>query len=394
MVDVVVIGQNYSTTLGVVKALSQTGYRCAVARCIAGVEHILPPDVKSKYVAEHIYLPRNDDDTVIRALIEKYGVSEKLTVIIPTDDYCASLIDKKADQLSPFFVFPRSLGEQGIISLMNKANQKKSASKEGILTARCRHISIQEVHLESSITDFSFPCIVKPIMSLGSSKTWIRCCHNCDDLLVLINEIKGKRNPPQDLLVEDYIDVEAEFTIPCLSLGKEVYIPAFIKKTIVAQGNHKGVTICGTVEDGGLYPSFQQNLIKLVKGFGVIGLLDIEAFFCQGKFYLNEVNLRNGAAGYSLTRAGINLPKYLVEYLLYGLYPDESSWCVSPLSFVNDKANLENHCSGYSSFRQYMKNIKDADMRLVVEKGDIPARVAFMKIEVVSLLKHLLSQYV
>ena len=44
------------------------------------------------------------------------------------------------------------------------------------------------------------------------------------------------------------------------------------------------------------------------------GIFDIELFESHGDFYLNEVNLRYGAAGYAVTAMGINLPGIYADY--------------------------------------------------------------------------------
>ena len=387
MIDVIVIGQNYSTSLGVIKALAHGGYHCALARCIAGEDSLSPPDIKSRFTEEFVYLPRNNDSYVIEGLINKWGDSVRKRAIIPTDDYCASLIDTYYQSLSPYFVFPHSVNDKGILFYMNKEEQKKIIAESGILTSRCKHISLQNISVDKDLSGISFPCMVKPIKSLGALKSWIQCCKDIDDLLDLIKRIKNSKRCPSEILVEDYIEVESEYTIPCLALNDRVFIPAIIKKLNIAQGNHKGVTICGRVDNSESYASLRNVLIDAVKRFGVIGLLDIEVFSCKGKFYLNEINFRNGAAGYSLTCAGVNLPLHLVEYLFTGSYPDTTKWKVNSLSFVNDKANLESFSSHHLSFKQYINNIKQSDIRLVAEKDDMPAFLSYIKMVVLSFLK-------
>lgn len=387
MIDVIVIGQNYSTSLGLIKAITQGGYHCALVRCIAGKDRFSPPDVKSRYTEEYIYLPRNDDASVIKGLIDRWGDSEKKKVIIPADDYSASLIDSYKALLSPFFCFPHSLMDNGVLSYMDKERQKKIVSKKGILTPKCCLFPVKNDFSNHIVSVISFPCMVKPLMSLGAYKSWITCCKSIEDLRALLDRIRKSKRCPEKVLIEDYIEIESEFTIPCLSLVDRVYIPAFIEKTVVAQGNHKGVTICGRVVSGNQFASFRDKLIEAIKEFRILGLLDIEVFYSKGAFYLNEINFRNGAAGYSLTCSGINLPNHLVDYLLKGSLPDTSRWQLRPLSFVNDKANIESFCSRHLSFKQYVRNIKDSDVRLVAEYSDRSAYNAFKKIEVLSVLK-------
>jgi hypothetical protein len=119
------------------------------------------------------------------------------------------------------------------------------------------------------------------------------------------------------------------------------------------------------------------KLVLLMKSIGYNGIFDIEMLKSGNKFYLNEINFRNGAAGYSLTKSGINLPSIYVNYLLNSIPFPTTVILSKGLTFVNDKAALDHYIAGECTKSGYNTLVNSVDIRLIDNKDDRFAQLSF-----------------
>lgn len=391
MVQVVVIGQNYSTTLSLIRSLGEAGYICNVVRCGPGTPDKLTrrfskPDVFSRYVKKSISVSRKTKQHVINRIIEEFGNLEQKKVVLPADDYSATLLSEFAQTMSPYFFFPDIRErEYRLDYVMNKSVQKKMAASFDISVADNWEIQIKLNQEPIIPADVTYPCVTKPLQSVGLPKSYIQCCYSQDQLKTLLLRISKECSC--SILVEQYVDVECEYTIPGISDGENVLIPAFIKKMLISEGEHKGVTIKGVVEDACNYDGVRKKLMQLIVSTGFVGIFDIELFYSRGCYYLNEINFRNGAAGYALTYAGVNLPAMWVDAIVRD---DRLTKQCNPLkatTFVSDKAAFEYMLAGYCSYKEYRRICKSVDALLIGNTKDWQSVFAFTFLKSVLLVK-------
>lgn len=378
IIDVVVIGQNYSTSLGLIQATGEAGFSCGLVKSVVNVPKALTPDLASNYVVRYVICHRHRDQECMKALIEEFSSKEKRLVLLPSDDYSVALIDRNREQLAKHFYLPQIAGGAGsLVHNMDKFHQGKIALSVGLQTANNWTIKAGSTTLPD---DIIFPCITKPQVSIGSPKSYIKKCVSAEELRTVLEEIGS--NKPCDVLIEEFVEVRQEFTVPGVSINGEVIIPAFIKKTLIGKGIHRGVTISGKVLSTSHFP---KRIIDTLKSFVVEmayeGIFDIELFLTDNGFYFNEMNLRYGAAGYSLTRAGINLPALYVRSCANQQSVLPNSLQRDGLTFVSDKAALDYLISRHIGYRTYRKLVGEADFRFLVDNKDKGARNAFKKIE-------------
>lgn len=373
---IVVIGQNYCTSLGIIKALGEAGFRVEVGRRTIGKSHFSTPDMKSKYVDKAIYLHTGSDDEMIKSIIENFAPSYDRKIIIPTDDFCVALIDRYYDELSIYFILPNVKNKQGAVSrLMDKSLQNELAEKSGIKVASSLIIQISSKDNIVIPENTPYPCLIKPIESVGHPKSYIQKCENREELITKISKVAQKQDC--SMLVEQFIDIEKEYTIPGIAIGDDVIIPAVIEKFRTGDGEHKGVTISGKVRNSNIIGDIVGKLKAFVGGTGFQGIFDIELMQSKDELFFNEINLRNGAAGYSLTKSGINLPAMYVDYLTNQIEQESQEQFTPELTFVNEKAALENYISGFCSFRTLIKTITNADIKFILISNDINVYLRF-----------------
>lgn len=371
--DVVAIGSNYSTLLGNIKSLGLDGHKCYLVK--RGKNKIPTADKKSEYVKDTLQINLYPDENDIALIIEKFADKDNKRVLLPSDDMCSSLLDMFYDKLSEHFILPNINRKQGEITrLMNKSVQKVYAEKSGLKVANAVTIQMSNSEIPQ---DVKYPCFTKPLQSKGAGKDLIQKIDSSDQLSALLR--RAKESGVESVLVEDYVEVTNEFTIPGVAVNGKVFIPAYIRKSLISSGLHRGVTISGSVWNFSKYAELQGKLMEFIRLVGFEGVFDIEVLQSGNDFYFNELNLRNGAAGYALTKAGINLPAYFVS----AIYDKDAILDVSKfkegLSFVSDKAALEAYLDGAFSYKKYKELLASADFCFLTDDVDMPAKRQFFK---------------
>ena len=119
-----------------------------------------------------------------------------------------------------------------------------------------------------------------------------------------------------------------------------------------------------------------EKIEKFIGALGFIGLFDIDLYECHGTVYFNELNVRQGASGYAITRAGVNLPAMLINTLVNPKYsPPNTIPIVKELTFANDFVSLDDYGAGFISLKELKKRLSTVDIRfLVADKDRRPQR--------------------
>lgn len=389
---VVVIGQNYCTSLGIVKALGEAGYRVEIGKRVIATPRFLTPEMKSKYVGKAIYLHMGSDEEMIKAIIDNLAVPNSKKVLIPSDDFCVALIDRNFNELSRYFILPNSGNKQGCIEkIQDKKYQNEIAEKCGMMVTDSVMIEVMPNESVVIPDNTPFPCFIKPLTSVGNPKSYSQKCTDREELERSLSQVA--KGGGCVMLVERFVEIEKEYTIPGISIGREIIIPSVIEKFRTGDGAHKGVTISGRVHKSDKIGEIVDKLKMFVGELGFQGIFDIELLQCRGQFFFNEINLRNGAAGYSLTKSGVNLPAIYVDYCVKSVKPQSPFFFKEGYTFVNEKAALENYIGGYSSLGTLLRTIGNTDIRFILSHDDIKACFRFLLLSLYLIGKKLLFRY-
>lgn len=387
---IIVIGKNYSTSLGVIRALGIVGYKIDVVKLSNQRKNKKTPELFSKYVEHFEYVKATDEQKILKVLLSKMAEREQKKIIIPSDDFCASLLDKNYGELQKYFIIPIIKNKPGELTrCMDKYLQKAIAFKCGLNVADGCTIVIDSEGNYKVPGSLKYPCFAKPQKSIGSPKSYIRKCHDFDELCKLLSEISY--HGQNEILIEEYLEIENEYVIPGVSCQGHTVIPAVIKKLIIGSGEHKGVTAKGVIISADKVSTLISQVIDFVSSFKLSGLFDIEIIECKGKYYFNELNLRNGAAGYAITAAGVNLPSILVDYMINGTLPEKNYTIFSEHTFISEKVELEAYLAGFITWNEYKAEIKSADIRFMKNQNDLKPFVAYSVLVVKSRIRKFVS---
>jgi len=378
--QVVVLGKNYSTALGVIRGLHQAGYLVDLVY-VSGKKGDAAIAASSRYVhscTEHV---GRDDEQIIRCIQEKFGNRETPCVILPTDDYTASLIDRYADSLKNSFLMPHRKGHvQGSISeLMDKSVQETLAGNFGLATVRSWTVDLSEtdIHIPE---DMVYPCFVKPLLSARGKKSELGKCETRAQLQAKL-ETMQKFNADRCVLIQEFLNITQEYAISGLCLEDRVIMPALIRKIDVAV-QERGVTIVGELCTFETIADTADKLSAMLKSLEYTGLFDIDLLQCGDTLYFGEINLRSSGIGYSVIRSGANLPAILARELYSQDWSDIPCQVQYGQRFFYDKTGWEDYVYEKIRKKQLRSYIRKADFSLIADPEDpMPGRLLVRRMQ-------------
>ena len=172
---VIVIGNSFSTRLGVIRAVGEIG--CEVIVIVISSSKTAnqhkPIDCYSKYVNQVTFFDRNyGREGLVQLLLEKCADNNQKPIIIPTSDFTAAAIDN--EEIRKHFLVPYLNNDISSIEYwMNKANQKTIALQAGLNVAGSTIVERNENSFILPDT-VKYPCFTKPLASLGAGKRCMR----------------------------------------------------------------------------------------------------------------------------------------------------------------------------------------------------------------------------
>ena len=352
----VVIGKGSYNDLGVIRSLGDRGLRSVY---LTDGEHIIPIK-KSKYLIATIIT--NLDSDLVSSLIQIAKEYEKKLVLFPTSDNAASTIDENNEDLATFAILPNTQGRME--HFMDKGVQASLAHQAGFNVPNSASFD-----LESEIVPFEnihLPCIVKPRLSIKGSKTHITVCRTKDKLKSCINFYKD--NSEFSILIQDFIEQEDQkeicITGVCLPNNEVIFGGIIEKYRTIGNGSTTYGKVHVEVDN-----QIASKVRELMKRIPYSGIFDIECFISPDKeLTFIECNLRNGAYGYAVTRAGTNLP-WLFYAHATGQSTDPSP--THDVVFMEERSDFLHVTRKEISSRKWICDVLHTDVFLFSNRKDI-----------------------
>ncbi len=182
----IVIGGNHINTLGTIRSLGEMGI--TVYGIVSGYKHNFIE--YSRYLKNFWVIPTIDKNII--NICEKILFNEKIKpVIFPCSDDAIFIIDKNINRLINRFIFPNISNKEGKISYyMDKQNMVDCAKKTGLITPKTKTIVLSSPY--NSLSEISFPCIIKPSTSNCGSKYDIEKIKSLTSLYKRLDYLKDK----------------------------------------------------------------------------------------------------------------------------------------------------------------------------------------------------------
>lgn len=386
----IVLGRNYTSRLGMIRAAGVAGCDVAVIQTDKLEKRPKHPiDCYSKYITRG-YFKANEPNTelIISVLLKNFKGEVSKPILLPTDDYTASIIDLNIDELKNYFLFPSINLERGkVVYYMDKAVQKEMALEAGFDVATGWTATWKDGKYQIP-AGIQFPCFIKPEISFkGASKYVMQKCNTEKQLEAALSKMPGREDYP--ILIEKYIGIEKEYDVPGISLPGCIYLPGIIEKGEI----FLGVTATGRMLHMADFPDIENKLTMFLEKLHFQGLIDIELFESEGRIYFNELNMRFGASGFAMTGSGVNMPEMLIHSLLSESV-DTSTSIVQSNAFASEKVLLQKVGAGQMKIAEYNRIVREADLRFVKDDSDPQPYVALEKSKRLVIIKRLIKNII
>lgn len=367
---VVVLGWNYSTALGMVRSVGMAGFVVDlyyISKNKTNIRTILG----SKYIHRSFVHAEWDDLPIIEELLSAYDGHQGKIVLLPSDDYTSSLLDRYYDQLSRQFLMPHiGKGEQGAITrFMDKTIQAELGKTHGLNVMGYTKIYIPEDGQVTIPDHVEYPCFVKPIASLQGRKKDMRRCDTPEQLLKTLNRIYKKRGGGRTVIAQQYVEISEEYSISGLALGDMVFLPALLRRLYTGK-SERGVTIVGKLVEISEVVDFKDKLVSLIQSLHFSGLFSFDLVRSSDTVYFSEINFRSAGSLYGYVRAGANLPAILLDFLLKGNKPTSPPVVKMGTTFFYDKVGWEDLMNGYCTKKEFSHYQVISDFSLMKDDLD------------------------
>lgn len=395
---VIVAGRAYSSNLCMARSLGEAGYDVEVLRVFIrrprkrNRMRAIKPDAFSKYVkAYRICVSGRNRRKVVDALLRMADPDRKM-LVVPVDDFVASIIDQNYDELSQFFILPNVKGSQGEIGrLMSKSVQKSMATEAGLPVVGSTVIKSDQGSFVIPGT-VKYPCFIKPNVSENSYKTRMRRCDSREELFEVLSEYAEKQD--FEMLVEDFVEIDREYSLLGLSVKEGVLCPGFFVAEVGGQKEHRGVALLGRVLPVDQQQKLIDDISRFVESLGFEGLFDVDLIgSTDGKMYFVELNLRFGGSGYAITKSGLNLPGMYADYKLLDKPIDFDAKVDQPGKvFVNERILLDEYVRGRLSAKEAKNLLSRAEIFFMKSDEDRPSSKHFKRFGPVATVTRLVRQ--
>lgn len=342
MKKIIVISKIQLAPIGVIRSLAKAGYSVDLLYFAAhkGDSRFV---ATTKYVGKVVEVSDNSEQKAVDALLYDFNVDGAKGVLFPVDDYSALMIDRNREKLRERFDMPCVIGSS-IADRMDKSVQSQLAKSNGLKTAKEWVVSLDS---DSIIIpdDVVFPCFVKPAVSALGGKSELKKCEDLKELRDQLVKMQN-REKKRSVLVQEYLNIQKEYDIGGVCNDWQVFIPAVIRKDIVAQHNC-GVTLKGTVVDKNEISENLPRLVSFLQSVRYVGMFDLEIMVTDNGLYFGELNLRSGGPSYSYFLCGVNLPDLAVNAVLQKSIDISSIQIEYNRSFYNNITTWQDYLDGY-----------------------------------------------
>lgn len=374
---VVIIGYGFSTRLCLAQILGELGYE--VSLIVLELVNSKPIDCYSKYVKNYYYIQGDDEEKVLHILLDKCKDDKQKVILIPINDFSASVLDNNLKLLEQYFLFQNIHHKQGaVVEWMNKEKQKKLAKHFDLNVVNSINIEIKNRTYQIP-SNVNYPCFTKTRAFTSGYKKTLHRCDNEQQLREVLDYL-CERHENLILMVEDYKKIESEYSVVGMSNGKEVIIPAVIEIKSMAKGSDSGIALNGKIVTCNGYENLISSFEKFIREIGFVGMFDIDFYLSEGKYFFGELNLRIGGSGFAIIKKGVNLPEMHIRSLLNKSINDMTKEITGPAIYSNERICIENWFEGHLTNSEYFSIIRSSDVNTISNKHDkIPELIFWLK---------------
>ncbi len=379
---VVIIGQGYTGRLGIVRSVAEIGCEVIVIAMVGykkdgrSLRKNKTIDGSSKYVSKVYYCYAKDKRGLLKILLEKCADSNQKVVIIPDNDFSASVVDMNLNVLEKHFYCPNINHKEGAITTwMDKKRQKELASDLGIKVTSSLFVEVKNRSYQLP-DNIKYPCFAKPLVSMGRKASLAKCNNRMElckhlDFVGLNEDLK--------MLVEEFKDISNEYAVLGVSDGSNVIIPGVIKILSLAHGSHFGVAARGEVVPVTGYENIVEKFKVFIQRIGFVGIFDFDFYESNGDYFFGELNLRFGGSGYAYTKQGVNIPAIFVKRIVGESIDGFQTEIEESATYVNERMCVDDWYNGYISTEKYYELLNSSKIKFIEDDVDPDPQKVFRR---------------
>lgn len=350
----VVFGPSTYHTLGVVRSCGECGLPVVL---LLTTEEQSVRICRSRYVVESKNIECNSASIIEEIAGIKNRYSQVNIGIIPTGDAEALILDGIDGHIAADVSVPGAGGNMEY--LMDKYNMVLLAKACGLMVPESRVFDLRHNEWEKPQ---SFPVILKPRASVLGRKADIAVCYDIQEYDSACQRFRN--NACYDVLQQEFVsgcEIE-EIAVPgvCVNLEDSLVAGVVHKRRIAGNGSTCFADFCPDFDDLPLAPI--RNFISRSR---YQGIFDMEFLKVEGHYYFIECNYRNGAYGYAVSRAGINLPVLWTTKLRKGVGDTRS------VTFMEERSDILHMLKGELSLLRWLKDVLSCHVFLTYQFRDV-----------------------
>lgn len=249
------------------------------------------------YEADKYYIvPRIDEIGYIETIID-ICKKERIDTLISLIDPELSLISQNIEKFKQVNVKPIISDYDKIEMCFDKYQMYEFLIKNNFRTIKS-YIDKEEFYKDFSVNRIEFPIFVKPVK--GSASLNINKINSKEELEIIWKD-------SEKLMIQEYMDGQEYGADVYIDMISNEPVSIFVKKKIKMRAGETDKSI--SVKDEKLF-----ELIKrFVKKAGFKGIIDIDIFEKNNKYYISEVNPRFGGGYPHAYECGVNVPKMIIN---------------------------------------------------------------------------------
>ena len=251
------------------------------------------------YDADEFYLvPRITAPDYLDRVLEICR-KEKIDGVFSLIDPELSLLAKERDKFLEIGTTPIISPYELVETCFDKYRMYQLLLQMGIPTGKC-YLDKEEFYQAEEKGEISYPVFVKPVK--GSASIHINKVSSREEVEVLYHLY-------DDLMIQEYMDGQ--------EYGADVYIDMlssrctsiFVKKKIKMRAGETDKSVSVKI------PALFDLLQNFVEKCGFCGMIDIDIFEINGRYYISEVNPRFGGGYPHAYACGVDMPSQVIHNL-------------------------------------------------------------------------------
>lgn len=356
--EVIVIGMEHYTPLGVIRALGERG----INPIYIGIRYKANVASASKYVKKS-YLVESDEEA-LEVLLKEYGnmavVNGKKPFVQFSDDSTVELFEKHYDVLKDKFIMFNAGGDGRIAKFLDKYEILMCASRHGI-----KILPTEVVECGQLPKHAEYPVITKAISpNAGAWKGDVNICYSEEELKEAFKRIKSPL-----VLIQKFIEKKTETTIEgyCINHGKEMFAAIQCTYLYTIKGYYSPYHIDRPIQDKEL----KKKLAEMMEEIGFEGVFDAEFLVSQDdELYFLEINFRNTTWSYSSAVAGYPLAYLWCESMITGKIPEAENF--EPFTSMVEPIDYSKRVEGgMCSLPEWLADFKSAKCTYYYDPQDM-----------------------